>query len=318
MALHLLQHFRITVLQTADYKLVEMVALPPHHRLQYAVQPRQCSSTGDLDPTPDRRFTPLQRDFDLIHDRHRGPLCPSHLRSSSTPARRRCHAACSSSLYSCCSPPRMDRAITHTCGGSRCRWVCSGAGSDTGGCGMPGPNDICGRPALSCGTHAVRSRRRWFSVNGIIKSKHSCRSVSMSRSQRGIRLGTLWRRFQDLQSQVAYALIKLLGENAVAVMNQEAVGMVSGNRFAQLLEDPRRGRIRRDIGMYDTARGMFHNDEDIEKAKGCCHHHAEVTCDDRLGMMTHKSLPSLRRRAFPSTRIQALGQIRAYGAWGHA
>jgi len=54
----------------------------------------------------------------------------------------------------------------------------------------------------------------------------------------GICLGALRWRFQDPQSQVPYALIKLLGENAVAVMEQKTVGMVSGNSFAQLLQGP--------------------------------------------------------------------------------
>ena len=131
----------------------------------------------------------------------------------------------------------------------------------------------------------------------------------------GICLGALRRRFQDPQSQVTYALIKLLGENAVAVMEQETVGMVSGNCFAQLLQGPRRCRMRRDIGMHDAARGMVHDDEYVEEAKGCCDHHAEITGHDGLGMIAHKGLPSLGRRAFPSPRVQALGQILAYGAW---
>ena len=36
-----------------------------------------------------------------------------------------------------------------------------------------------------------------------------------------IRLRALWRRFQDSEPQVADALVKLLGENAVAIMEQK-------------------------------------------------------------------------------------------------
>ena len=54
----------------------------------------------------------------------------------------------------------------------------------------------------------------------------------------GIRLGALLWCFQDPQSQVTYALIKLLGENAVAVMEQEAVRVVNRDRFPQLLHGP--------------------------------------------------------------------------------
>jgi hypothetical protein len=53
-----------------------------------------------------------------------------------------------------------------------------------------------------------------------------------------IRLGTLRWRFQDPQSHVAYALVELMRENAVAVMDQEAVGVVRWDCFAQLLQGP--------------------------------------------------------------------------------
>src|SRR5438132_4212865 len=121
------------------------------------------------------------------------------------------------------------------------------------------------------------------------------------------------RRLEHLQPQVAYALVKLLREDAIAVMYQKSVGMVSGNGFAQLLQGPRRCRMRRDIGMQDAARGMFHDDEHVEEAKGGCDHHTEITGHNGLGMIAHKGLPALGRRTFPSPRVQARGQIRAYG-----
>jgi hypothetical protein len=42
-------------------------------------------------------------------------------------------------------------------------------------------------------------------------------------------------RFQYLQPQVLYMLIEILGEARAAVMNEQSVGMVRGNRFTQLL-----------------------------------------------------------------------------------
>src|SRR6266446_8883156 len=56
-----------------------MIVLPPHHPLQDAVQPGQCRVTGDLYPTPDWRFTPLQGDFDLIDDWRYCSFGPRHL-----------------------------------------------------------------------------------------------------------------------------------------------------------------------------------------------------------------------------------------------
>jgi len=77
----------------------------------------------------------------------------------------------------------------------------------------------------------------------------------------GIGLRSPYWRLEHPQPQVANALVQLWREDTITVMNQESVGMVSGNRFAQLLQGPRRCRMRRDIGMHDAARGMFHDDE---------------------------------------------------------
>src|SRR5215467_4928715 len=131
----------------------------------------------------------------------------------------------------------------------------------------------------------------------------------------GIGLRRPDRRLAHPHPQVADALVQLLREDTITIMNQEAVGMVSGNRFAQLLQGPRRCRGRRDIDRYDAACGMFHDDEHIEEAKGRRDHDTEITRHDRLGMVPYKGLPALRRHAFPSFRVQALRQIFAYGAW---
>jgi len=130
----------------------------------------------------------------------------------------------------------------------------------------------------------------------------------------GIGLRSPHRRLEHPQPQVADALVKLLREDAIAVMDQEAVGMVSGNRFAQLLQGPRRCWMRRDIGMQDAARSMFHDDEHVEEAKGGCDHYAEVTGHDRLGMIAHKRAPALGSHAFAPTVVHARRHVLPYSA----
>jgi hypothetical protein len=71
---------------------------------------------------------------------------------------------------------------------------------------------------------------------------------------------------------VTYALVKLRGENAVPIMQKEAVAMVSRDRFAELVEGPGSRGMRRDIDMQDATGGMFHHHKDIEQAKGGCDH----------------------------------------------
>ena len=50
-----------------------------------------------------------------------------------------------------------------------------------------------------------------------------------------MRLRALWWRFHDSQPQVAEALVEPLGENAVVVMEQKVVTMVSRHGLPQLL-----------------------------------------------------------------------------------
>lgn len=65
----------------------------------------------------------------------------------------------------------------------------------------------------------------------------------------------------------------------------------------------------------DAACGVCHHDKDVEQAQGGRDHHTEVTRNNPLGMIAPKSPPSLGRRRFPSTRVQAFGKILVYGAW---
>jgi hypothetical protein len=106
-------------------------------------------------------------------------------------------------------------------------------------------------------------------------------------------LRTALRGFQDSETQVPHLLIELLGENAVAVMDQKTVAMVGRQRFTQLLDRPWRRGMRRHIGIQNPASRMFHDHKDIEETKGRRHHHAEVTGDDGLGMIANKGPSAL-------------------------
>ena len=110
-------------------------------------------------------------------------------------------------------------------------------------------------------------------------------------------------------------LVELRREDAIAIMEEEAIAMVRWDRFAQLLQCPGGRGMCRHIDMQDPACRVFHEHKHVEEAKGRRDHDTEVTGHDRLGMIAHKGPPALRRRAFPSTRVQALGQILPYGAW---
>src|SRR5437867_7232612 len=109
-------------------------------------------------------------------------------------------------------------------------------------------------------------------------------------------------------------MVELLGENAVAVVDEEAIAMVCWERFAQLLQGPGSCGMRCHIDMQDPACRVFHEHKHVEEAKSHRHYDTEVTGHDRLGMIAHKSPPTLRHHTFPSTRVQALRQILPDGA----
>ena len=104
----------------------------------------------------------------------------------------------------------------------------------------------------------------------------------------------------------------------VAIMNQEAIAMVCGNGFTQLLERPWRRGMRGHIDVKKSAVGVFDNHKDIEPTEGYRHRHAEVTGHDGLGMIAHKRRPGLRRHACAWTGSQEFRHLFPYGAWRDA
>ena len=130
-----------------------------------------------------------------------------------------------------------------------------------------------------------------------------------------IGLGALGRRFEDPESKVLYAAVELRREDAIAIMEEKAIVMIRWDCFAQLLQGPGGGGMRGHIDVQNPACCMFHEHKHVEETTGRRDHHTEITGHDRLGMIAHKGPPSLGRCAFPSPRVEMLGQILAYGAW---
>ena len=74
------------------------------------------------------------------------------------------------------------------------------------------------------------------------QGEHEIHAFLPSRAQppltQCVGLGTLGRRFEDPESKMVDVLVELLGENAVAVMQQEVVVVIRWYGFAPLLERP--------------------------------------------------------------------------------
>src|SRR5262249_45410687 len=116
------------------------------------------------------------------------------------------------------------------------------------------------------------------------------------------------------ESQVSYALVKRLREDTVAVMQEKAVAVVSRYRLTQLLQRPRRRRMHRNIGVQNAAGRMLHHDKHVGEARGGRADHAEVTRDDRLGMIANKGAPALRCRALAWPLVVRRRHVFTHGA----
>ena len=140
-----------------------------------------------------------------------------------------------------------------------------------------------------------------------MKSRHSRRRVPKSRSHRALAWG-LHGGLEDTYPQMAYALVELLGEDGIAVMEQETRGVIGWDRLTQLLQRPPCRGMCGHVGMQNPASRVFHDHKDVEEPKRHRDHDAEVTGDDRLGMVADKGPPALRRDAVMPPRSRRLGR----------
>jgi hypothetical protein len=108
-------------------------------------------------------------------------------------------------------------------------------------------------------------------------------------------LRPLWGRVSTRSPQGAYVLVELRREDAIAVIYEETVGMVSRYRFAQLVESPLGHGVCGYVGMQATAGRMIDDDKHIEEAKAGRDHHTEIIRHDRLRMVADKDLQSNQR-----------------------
>src|SRR5262245_56246487 len=143
------------------------------------------------------------------------------------------------------------------------------------------PCVIMGQPCLHDALQMVLSQRN-----------HKIEAFSSQRAQQPfterVGLRTLRWGFHDSEPEILYAVIKLRREYAIAIMDEEVVAMGRWDRFAQLLERPRRCGMCGCIDMQEPAGRVFHHDKHVEEAKGRRDHHTEITRHDRLGMIARK------------------------------
>jgi hypothetical protein len=85
------------------------------------------------------------------------------------------------------------------------------------------------------------------------------------------------RRFQHRQTSTRQHLIDALREDAVAIVNQKAVRLITCGDHPKLLLRPFGRGVRRHIPMHDAARAYIQHDEAVEQPKSHGDGDEEVT-----------------------------------------
>ncbi len=108
--------------------------------------------------------------------------------------------------------------------------------------------------------------------------------IGLRRSHRGS---------QRLQAETLNGFIHLLREDAVAIMDQEAIVVVAGNGLAELLCRPIGRRVSGHVIVQDSSRVHLHEHQNVQDAEVSCHHGGKITGENRVCMVLHKGHPAL-------------------------
>ena len=93
---------------------------------------------------------------------------------------------------------------------------------------------------------------------------------------------------------------------------QQAVHVVSRERFAELLQCPLGGGVRGDTALQDAAGDVRYEHKHVQEMKRRGDYHAEITGDNSLGMVVPEGPPALGRRTCAWAMTQTLRQVLAY------
>src|SRR5215471_6955893 len=129
-----------------------------------------------------------------------------------------------------------------------------------------------------------------------------------------VRLWGPQRRPQNPYTRIGKTSVDIRREYGVAIVDDEAVGMVARQGFPELLQRPFRRGMGRGVEVENLAGSDLHDDENVEGPEGGGDHHEEVAGYHDLGMIADEGQPTLFRvRRAHRTRS---AEVLADGAWG--
>src|SRR5215471_6324030 len=122
----------------------------------------------------------------------------------------------------------------------------------------------------------------------------------------GVRLRRSHRRPQNSYTEVPQTPVDFRSEDAIAILDEEAVGMIARQRFPELGQRPLRRGMGRDVVVENPAGSDLHDEEDVEGD-----HHEEVAGHHDFGMVADEGQPTL----FRVRRVHRTVEVLADGTW---
>ena len=95
--------------------------------------------------------------------------------------------------------------------------------------------------------------------------------------------------------EVLDRLVELRRKGGMSIMNEKAIGVVTGNGFAKLLQGPISRGMLGHIAVKNATRSDFDQQQHVEDTKAGGDGDHEITGNDRLRIIVDECLPGLRR-----------------------
>ena len=109
-------------------------------------------------------------------------------------------------------------------------------------------------------------------------------------------------RLQHLKRHRPKGLVHGWRENAIAIMDEEAIGAFQRQAVSELLDRPFRSGAVSEIPVHHPACADVEEDEDVQPSKGGRNHDEEVAGEHGAGMIVEERRPWLGRSAATTSR----------------
>jgi len=112
------------------------------------------------------------------------------------------------------------------------------------------------------------------------------------------------RRFQRPDAHRLDRIVDVPREDGVAIVDEPAIAVVTGDGLSELLESPLRCGMLRDVEMQQTPAAELHDDEHVQDLEAGGHDREEVAGNNGLSMVADKGGPALIGLSVSGRRVE--------------